>query len=181
MESSSDINKVFKDETIHYELLNECVSRLSKYLDKDKSNKIAESLWEFSNFYISNKRVSNLDYNLIIFEDTLLNLEKNFEKYNDKDENFTNSLLYKIRNDQIDMKKLVSLKPQELDEFQYKEILRRNQLIEKEKNNVKTTDAYMCFKCNKREVTITEAQTRSADEPMTLFITCQNCGAVFKK
>lgn len=34
---------------------------------------------------------------------------------------------------------------------------------------------YKCSKCGARKTTIHELQTRSADEPMTLFITCFNC------
>jgi DNA-directed RNA polymerase subunit M/transcription elongation factor TFIIS len=34
---------------------------------------------------------------------------------------------------------------------------------------------YKCGKCGQSKTTIHELQTRSADEPMTLFITCFNC------
>ena len=35
---------------------------------------------------------------------------------------------------------------------------------------------FKCGKCKKKETVYHELQTRSADEPMTLFITCLNCG-----
>lgn len=38
-----------------------------------------------------------------------------------------------------------------------------------------------CGKCGQRKVTYTEAQTRSADEPMTLFCTCMNCGKSWRQ
>lgn len=38
-----------------------------------------------------------------------------------------------------------------------------------------TTDVYTCFKCKKNECTYYQLQTRSADEPMTTFVTCVNC------
>jgi transcription elongation factor S-II len=38
------------------------------------------------------------------------------------------------------------------------------------------TDQYKCGKCKKRECIFQEKQIRSCDEPMTLFITCTNCG-----
>ena len=34
---------------------------------------------------------------------------------------------------------------------------------------------YTCGKCGAKKTTVHELQTRSADEPMTLFITCFNC------
>lgn len=36
-------------------------------------------------------------------------------------------------------------------------------------------DMFECPKCHKRKTTFYEMQTRSADEPMTVFITCINC------
>lgn len=38
------------------------------------------------------------------------------------------------------------------------------------------TDLFKCGKCKKRECSYQELQLRSCDEPMTLFITCLNCG-----
>ena len=38
------------------------------------------------------------------------------------------------------------------------------------------TDQFKCGKCKKRECVFQELQVRSCDEPMTLFITCLNCG-----
>jgi transcription elongation factor S-II len=38
------------------------------------------------------------------------------------------------------------------------------------------TNQFKCGKCKKRECIFQELQLRSCDEPMTLFITCLNCG-----
>ena len=38
------------------------------------------------------------------------------------------------------------------------------------------TDEFDCFKCKKSACTYYQQQTRSADEPMTTFVTCMNCG-----
>jgi hypothetical protein len=38
------------------------------------------------------------------------------------------------------------------------------------------TDQYKCKRCHKRECVYYEQQTRSCDEPMSLFITCISCG-----
>jgi DNA-directed RNA polymerase subunit M/transcription elongation factor TFIIS len=38
------------------------------------------------------------------------------------------------------------------------------------------TDMFLCGKCKKRICTYYEQQTRSADEPMTIFVCCLNCG-----
>ena len=38
------------------------------------------------------------------------------------------------------------------------------------------SDQFKCTRCKKRKCSYYELQTRSADEPMTIFITCLNCG-----
>ena len=39
---------------------------------------------------------------------------------------------------------------------------------------------FKCKKCKSKKTTYTQAQTRSADEPMTTFVTCLNCNNVWK-
>lgn len=43
-----------------------------------------------------------------------------------------------------------------------------------------STDMYKCNKCGKNNCTYYQAQTRGADEPMTTFVTCLNCGKKWK-
>jgi transcription elongation factor S-II len=54
-------------------------------------------------------------------------------------------------------------------------LLQREQKI-LEGNKSRATDQFKCRRCKKRECTYYELQTRSADEPMTIFIMCLNCG-----
>ncbi|RDB21742.1 Transcription elongation factor S-II [Hypsizygus marmoreus] len=42
------------------------------------------------------------------------------------------------------------------------------------------TDAFQCSRCKQRKCHYRQAQTRSADEPMTTFVTCVNCGNRWK-
>lgn len=59
-------------------------------------------------------------------------------------------------------------------------LLQREQKI-LEGNKSRATDQFKCRRCNKRECTYYEMQTRSADEPMTIFITCLNCGKEWRQ
>lgn len=43
------------------------------------------------------------------------------------------------------------------------------------------TDIYTCRKCGSKRSTFYELQTRSADESMTIFIRCIDCGTQMKK
>lgn len=42
------------------------------------------------------------------------------------------------------------------------------------------TDQFKCSKCGKRNTTYNQVQTRSADEPMTTFVYCNECGKRWK-
>lgn len=42
------------------------------------------------------------------------------------------------------------------------------------------TDLFTCGKCKKKRCTYTQVQTRSADEPMTTFVFCNECGNRWK-
>lgn len=43
-----------------------------------------------------------------------------------------------------------------------------------------TTDRFTCGKCKQKKVSYYQMQTRSADEPLTTFCTCENCGNRWK-
>ena len=42
------------------------------------------------------------------------------------------------------------------------------------------TDEFTCYKCKKKKCTYYQLQTRSADEPMTTFVTCLVCSNRWK-
>jgi len=42
------------------------------------------------------------------------------------------------------------------------------------------TDMFSCEKCGKNRTTYYQMQTRGADEPMTIFVTCLDCGHFFR-
>lgn len=57
--------------------------------------------------------------------------------------------------------------------------------IKKDKNKFETnveasTDTFTCRKCKSKKCTYYQMQTRSADEPMTTFVTCIDCGNRWK-
>ena len=50
-----------------------------------------------------------------------------------------------------------------------------------EGNLAMATDRFRCSQCKKKMCSYYELQTRSADEPMTIFISCLNCGKNWKQ
>jgi transcription elongation factor S-II len=53
--------------------------------------------------------------------------------------------------------------------------------MRKEAIKASATDIFKCPRCKKANCTYFELQTRSADEPMTTFITCLECGLKWKQ
>ena len=60
------------------------------------------------------------------------------------------------------------------------EKFKRETAIYEEKTEA-MTDMFKCGRCKLRKCTYYELQTRSADEGMTIFITCVNCGNRWKQ
>jgi transcription elongation factor S-II len=79
--------------------------------------------------------------------------------------------------------KIISMKPMELYPDIWENIIIKNarkmELLSRE-NNVQGTSMFKCGKCKKNNCTYYQMQTRSADEPMTTFITCLNCSNRWK-
>ena len=72
---------------------------------------------------------------------------------------------------------------QEMHPEQWKSIIERKIKRDRLKftNNVEaSTDMYTCGRCKSKKCTYYEMQTRSADEPTTVFVTCLNCGKNWK-
>ena len=56
------------------------------------------------------------------------------------------------------------------------DIQAKRERIQIEGDFSRATDKWQCNNCKMRKCTYYELQTRSADEPMTIFIHCLNCG-----
>lgn len=80
----------------------------------------------------------------------------------------------------IDLKNLVSKKILEKEEKKKKEIFEGMQSDWTQKHLKVNEGSYTCRKCGGKKTTHQEMQTRSADEPMTIFITCVTCGNQWK-
>lgn len=93
-------------------------------------------------------------------------------------------LLKRVQEGELKMADLARLEDMELYPENWKR-LQDQQLVREQKwlegNKMVATDMFKCNRCGKKETTYYEMQTRSADEPMTIFITCVNCGKKWKQ
>jgi transcription elongation factor S-II len=101
----------------------------------------------------------------------VLNIQKNKELYE------------QIKQHQIGPKALAFMTHQEMSPEHWKK--RIEQKIKRDRSRFSTnieasTDMFQCRKCKSKKCTYYELQTRSADEPATIFITCLDCGKNWK-
>jgi len=92
-------------------------------------------------------------------------------------------VLDKIKFGKWEPEQIITMKNQELYPDLWEDIILKNKkkmdLLSKE-HNVQGTSMFKCGKCKQRNCTYYQMQTRSADEPMTTFVTCLNCSNRWK-
>ena len=93
------------------------------------------------------------------------------------------SLLKKIKDGTIKAEQIPFMSHQQLFPEKWEELIKKKIKIDENMcttNMSSSTDEFKCYKCKRRKCTYYQMQTRSADEPMTTFVTCLNCGANWK-
>ncbi|XP_055066533.2 transcription elongation factor A protein 3 isoform X10 [Misgurnus anguillicaudatus] len=85
----------------------------------------------------------------------------------------------------IDLRRIATMSAEEMasDELkQLRNVLTQEAIREHQmaKTGGTTTDLLQCGKCRKKNCTYNQVQTRSADEPMTTFVLCNECGNRWK-
>tara|TARA_B100000212_G_scaffold336151_1_gene309100 strand:- start:336 stop:863 length:528 start_codon:yes stop_codon:yes gene_type:complete len=89
-----------------------------------------------------------------------------------------NYLLKNILDNKIDPEKVANLSVYDIFPDNWKDLMDKKSKMDELKYKLKPeamTDQFKCRKCYSRSCSYYEVQTRSADEPMTQFITCLNC------
>lgn len=147
--------------------------------DKDKSKKIERSIFNFAILEAKKKGVikkwDNKNFcNLYIdrFRSIYFNI-------NNKSYVKNKTFLKKLKKKKLGTKDVTLLTHRDMQPKLWKKLI--DNKIKRDENYLKgnisaSTDEFKCFKCFKRNCTYYQLQTRSADEPMTTFVTCLDCG-----
>ena len=93
-------------------------------------------------------------------------------------------LIERLRDKEFKANELASMKPQYTFPENWKELLDKKNRGDKvlyEVSKETVSSMFTCGRCKKKECTYYQLQTRSADEPMTTFVTCLNCGKRWKQ
>lgn len=87
----------------------------------------------------------------------------------------------RILNNEWTPELIASMSHEELYPEYYEKFREENIEKIKKANKSESHDGFFkCGKCKSKNTTYTQAQTRSADEPMTTFVTCLNCNNRWK-
>jgi len=93
-------------------------------------------------------------------------------------------LLLQLTSGKMSPQTLAFMTHQEMKPERWSVLIERKIIRDKSKlsTNVQaSTDMFTCKKCKGKRTTFYELQTRSADEPATIFVTCLDCGQNMKK
>ena len=101
-----------------------------------------------------------------------------FELINPKSLNFNSKLVKDIKNNTITPHQLIYSLPWDLCKDHWQKIMEEQSKTDKivmDKTPQFTSTQFTCAKCKNNKCTTYSLQTRSADEPMTIFVTCIKC------
>jgi len=95
-------------------------------------------------------------------------------------------IFHEIISSRMKIKQLLNSEPCEIAPWLYKNYFEKKLSEEQAKKNLEKWDEttefgiFTCTRCRKNKTTYYQLQTRSADEPMTAFVTCLNCSKKWK-
>tara|TARA_B100000674_G_C37828448_1_gene909319 strand:- start:556 stop:1053 length:498 start_codon:yes stop_codon:yes gene_type:complete len=149
----------------------------TKVKNKKKSINIEKSVFNYAVVQAKSKNIVRKwenKYFLQMYKNRLRSIYLNLNN-----ETFLNKILNKT----INAKVLSKMTHQEMCPEKWKDLI--DAKIKRDKNMTSVnmsaaTDEFTCYKCKKKKCTYYQLQTRSADEPMTTFVTCLVCSNRWK-
>jgi transcription elongation factor S-II len=113
------------------------------------------------------------EYFVIIYSDKLRTTIMNLDE----------RCLNRLKNKECKPHEIVFMNHQELKPEKWKKLI--DDKIARDKSKYEdtasgATDEFKCGRCKQRKCSFYQMQTRSADEPMTTYVTCLNCGKNWK-
>jgi DNA-directed RNA polymerase subunit M/transcription elongation factor TFIIS len=158
-------------------LRKECFNRF-KFLDQDQCQELEQEIFAAALEEAKKKHIfAHWDNKL--FEEIYIQRQRRlFSNLHPSSPVNNIHLLERVKRQELTMAELARLSDIELFPTNWTRLQEQQQVREHkwlEGNTSMKSDKFVCSRCHKRECSYYELQTRSADEPMTVFITCLNC------
>lgn len=167
------------------EIRNKCVKMIYKHLEDEKKSRLIEK--DIYNSVIDDSKKKNIkrSWGCIVFKSLYLSRIRSLYS-NIKSDSYIQNLTFKSRilEDVIKSDNISSMSHVDIFPERWKILIEEKMKKEKLRYELKPeamTDMFKCRRCGSRSCTYYEMQTRSADEPMTQFITCLDCNNHWKQ
>lgn len=173
-----EIEEVIKDSPIPFDERKKVIERLVPLLNYDLFNamRLESGIYQHNRIYcFENKIHTNLV--MSVYMDRLNEIIRNLDPSNSVN-NLT--LFDGIVYGGVDAVRVPFMSPEELHPKRWEHEIQKKEYRDNMANNMETTDRYKCRECGARKSIVTQMQTRSADEPMTTFVTCVECAHVLR-
>lgn len=154
------------------------VLSLLPFVNIDIADKLEAGVFEFTLIRVASDNLP-VEFISSIYFDKINDIVANLDQHNTRINNKT--LLNMLQSGQVDPYFVAFFTCNQIHPDRWKDIMDKRIQIEKENSNIHVTDIYKCYKCGNRKTKTSQMQTRSADEPMTIFVTCLVCYNTFTK
>ena len=141
----------------------ELIPELGRNMEKSLYNSVGQG--------ISNTHTAHFSS---VYKSKFMGLMKNIER--------NPSIISRIKSGELKSSKFADYPPDVLEPnglFSQKKVELYKKALEREKAKAESDNSYVgllkCGKCKSVKTTYYQMQTRSADEPMTTYVTCLNC------
>jgi DNA-directed RNA polymerase subunit M/transcription elongation factor TFIIS len=171
-------NNIDKSLVLHSEPHSEPYSKITTQIDKKIPINLEKGIYNYSIKEATNQKIikkwSNKYFVQIYlnhFKSIYINLKT------------TPQLFQQLISGELQPNILAFMNHQEMRPDQWEELIQKKIKREELKyinRTEATTDIYQCRKCKSRKCTHYSVQIRSADEPMTVFVSCLSCGKNWK-
>tara|TARA_Y100000991_G_scaffold196181_1_gene165915 strand:+ start:47 stop:565 length:519 start_codon:yes stop_codon:yes gene_type:complete len=152
--------------------------QLNKILENDKISKNIEiGIFKYAFKEAKNRKILKKWENTRFLQIYMDRLRSIFINLKNKE------LLTQIKNNELTPQSLSFMTHQEMNPNRWKKLIEKKIKRDESKyttNMEASTDMFTCRKCKSKRCTYYELQTRSADEPATIFVTCLDCGKNMK-
>lgn len=158
------------------------IKEFSNIVDNDKAVIIENSIYEYTIDFLKKKMVP-IDGNSPTFKYIyFIKARSIYDNLNPDSYIKNKDIMQLINNKKVALENIGKATPYEMFPSHWKTYFERLEANDEflYNTNESFSDEYKCSKCKERKTSYYQLQTRSADEPMTTFVKCLNCGNKWK-